>query len=68
MDDRVVIDDDGREQREPVTPAEIERLTALAKEAIGFVEDRGDSVMVMNQSFQPMLDSEPLEPVPVWKD
>lgn len=68
VDDRMVINDDGEEERTPVTPEEIERLTALAKEAIGFDENRGDSVIVFNQSFQPTLDTEPLEPVPMWKD
>jgi len=68
VDDRIVVNQDGEEERTPVTPEEIERLTALAKEAIGFDENRGDSVIVFNQSFQPTLDAEPLEPLPMWKD
>ncbi|MBX2825178.1 MAG: flagellar M-ring protein FliF [Gammaproteobacteria bacterium] len=68
VDDRLVINDDGVEESVPVSQDEIDRLTALAKEAIGFDEGRGDSVIVFNQSFQPTLDSTPLEPVPVWKD
>jgi flagellar M-ring protein FliF len=44
---------------------EIDKLTALVKETIGFNEQRGDSVKVLTAPFQPVKD-EQLE-VPLWK-
>ncbi len=35
----------------PLTPEEVERMTALVKEAIGYDEARGDRVNVMNVAF-----------------
>jgi len=49
------------------TPEEIERLTELVREAIGFDTRRGDSVRVMNSSFlspEPVAD---LPEVPIWE-
>lgn len=39
---------------EPATGPDLESLNQLARSAIGFSSDRGDSVTVMAQSFQPV--------------
>ena len=47
-------------------PEEIEQITALAKEAIGFSQQRGDSLNVANAPFT-AEDAEPLAEPPLWK-
>jgi len=51
----------------PFTPQELQHLTELTKNAVGFNADRGDSVSVVNQSFQrePGLDA--LPETPFWQ-
>jgi flagellar M-ring protein FliF len=51
VDDRVTTDANGTETRQERTPEEISRITQLVKEAIGFSEQRGDSVQVVNAAF-----------------
>lgn len=69
----VVVDDissvakDGTVSVRERTPEEIERLTELVREAIGFDARRGDSVRVMNSSFlspEPVAD---LPEIPIWE-
>ena len=69
----VVVDDistaaaDGSPVVRERTPEEIERLTELVREAVGFDARRGDSVRVMNSSF---LSPEPvaeLPEIPLWE-
>ncbi|MEY2839993.1 MAG: hypothetical protein RJB60_2292 [Pseudomonadota bacterium] len=55
----------GKTTTEPMKQEEIDKLTALVKETIGFNEQRGDSVKVLTAPFQPVKD-EQLE-VPMWK-
>ena len=49
----------------PLTRDEIEKLTALVRESIGFNQERGDSVKVINAPFkvEPVDEDE----VPLWK-
>src|SRR5688572_5932849 len=42
---------DGTVNETAITPEQIENMTRLVKDAIGFNEQRGDSVSVVNQSF-----------------
>ncbi len=51
----------------PYTEAELLRFTELVKSTIGFREDRGDIVEVINSSFQAPDAPEPLPEVPVWE-
>ncbi len=51
VDHRQVVAEDGTVSAEPLAAEEIERMTALAREAIGFDAARGDSVSVINASF-----------------
>ncbi len=56
-------DADGNPQ--PLPPAEIENLTRLVKDAMGYSETRGDSVSVVNSLFST---SDAAAAVPLWKD
>ncbi len=51
----------------PLEKAEIDQITALAREAMGFDEKRGDSLNVVNANF---TEPETIAPValPMWKD
>jgi flagellar M-ring protein FliF len=60
--------DDGKVTQQPLAKEQIEDITRLVKNAVGFDEARGDSVNVVNASFleqsQPELKP---EPVPLWQ-
>ncbi len=55
----------GKTTTVPMTTEELDKLTALVKETIGFNEQRGDSVKVINTPFKLVVE-EPVE-VPFWK-
>ncbi len=57
----------GSEERTKRTPEEIERFTQLVKEAVGFNELRGDSVSVINASFQVPTPPAPLPEPAIWE-
>ena len=50
----------------PLPPEEMEKLTALVQEAVGFKKERGDSVRVVNIPFRAEPKAEP-EATPVWQ-
>ena len=62
---RSVTDAKGVAALQPLSEEEIEKLSALVRESIGFNKDRGDSVKVINAPFQivPLDSSE----MPLWK-
>lgn len=64
VDDRFALES-GQPVRTPLTDAEIERITALVQQAVGFNAERGDRVNVMNASFAPSPFEEPL--LPMWR-
>lgn len=49
------------------TPEELERITQLVKEAIGFNEARGDSVKLINAPFQAPPAPASLPEEPIWE-
>ena len=49
------------------TPEELERITQLVKEAIGFNETRGDSVRLINAPFQAPPPPAPLPEEAIWE-
>lgn len=51
VDDRRVVDDKGNASTQPLTTTELEEVTRLVREAVGFDAARGDSVSVSNVSF-----------------
>src|SRR5688572_14935981 len=60
---------DGKVTETPVPAEQIERLTALVKDAVGFDSTRGDSVNVVNSSFlgeAPAQEGE-MESIPIWE-
>ncbi len=63
---RVTTAPNGKTTSTPLTNDEIDKLTALVQEAIGFSKERGDSVKVINAPFK--ADAIPkAEPLPLWK-
>lgn len=52
IDNRVVTGADGKPATRPVPAEELARYTALVRDVIGFDEQRGDRVQVLNESFQ----------------
>ena len=67
IDDRTETAPDGTITATPRTPEELERFTALVKDAVGFDAERGDSVNVVNAAFTRPGAPEPLPPLPLWK-
>lgn len=61
VDDHQQTDQEGNVTRKPRSEEEIARITGLAKEAIGFNPQRGDSLNVINASFTepPKLEAPP---------
>lgn len=49
----------------PLTPEQIEQMTGLVRETIGFNKERGDSVNLMNTPF--LTSEAPAAAVPLWK-
>jgi flagellar M-ring protein FliF len=63
---RMSTDPKGKAVATPLTPDELEKLTALAQQGIGFNKDRGDSVRVINAPFR--IETVPLaEELPIWQ-
>ena len=49
----------------PLTDAQLEKMTALVRETVGFSQDRGDSVNLMNAPFAPAKVE--ANDTPVWR-
>ncbi len=68
---RTTVDKKGKTQTVPLTQEEVDKLTALVQETVGFNKDRGDSVKVVNAPFQvekPVEDNTPLWKQPEVQD
>lgn len=67
------VNDQGETERVPLTEARLSEITSLVKEAVGFNEERGDSVNVINASFvappemEPMPEASLMDQPWVWK-
>jgi flagellar M-ring protein FliF len=65
--------DEGDSERVPLTEARMAEITSLVKEAVGFNEERGDSLNVLNASFvappemEPMPEASLMEQAWVWR-
>jgi flagellar M-ring protein FliF len=55
----------GKVSTTPLTPEEIEKMTALVRETIGYSQDRGDSVNLMNAPFT--IEAQTAVDLPIWK-
>jgi len=53
----------------PMEQAELDRLSILVRDAVGFDSDRGDSVNIINSEFLPKQEIEPIPPeeLPLWE-
>jgi flagellar M-ring protein FliF len=58
---------DGKQATVALTPAQIEDITRLVKGAVGFDEQRGDSVSVVNAAFHDEHEELTPEAVPIWQ-
>ena len=66
VNQRVNTDAKGKTTSTPLTQDEMDKLTALVEEAIGFDKTRGDSVKVINAPFKAEA-SMKADDVPLWK-
>jgi len=62
---RSVTDPKGKTTQVPLTTEELDKLTALVQESIGFNKERGDSVRVINAPFK--VDPVTVVETPIWK-
>jgi len=63
---RVTTAPNGKTSSTPLSNDEVEKLTSLVQEAIGFSKDRGDSVKLINAPFK--ADAIPkAQDLPIWK-
>ena len=67
VDDRTGTDKKGKDTREARSQEELDRYTALVKDAVGFNAERGDSINVINAAFAPTEPVPAAEPAPVWQ-
>jgi flagellar M-ring protein FliF len=61
----VSADDKGKPTTKALSEQQIEQMTALVRESIGFNKDRGDSVNLMNAPF--LVDVPVVDTTPLWK-
>ena len=65
LNNQVTTDAQGKITSTPLTEAQLEKMTALVRETVGFSQDRGDSVNVVNAPFAAaVVDS---TEIPVWR-
>jgi flagellar M-ring protein FliF len=63
---RTAVDAKGKKTTTPLSPQEIEQLTALVRQGIGFNAERGDSVQVINAPFHTVPEVPQQEPM-LWQ-
>ncbi|MDP3083309.1 MAG: flagellar basal-body MS-ring/collar protein FliF [Rubrivivax sp.] len=63
---RISTDAKGKTVSTPLSAEELENLTALVRQGIGFNQERGDSVRVINAPFR-IEAPIPVEETPIWK-
>lgn len=67
VDERVTVNDQGETVREARTPEEMERLTSLVREAVGYNVARGDTVNVISAAFASPEVVGTLPEQPIWE-
>ena len=60
-----VTDNKGKVENKPLSAEQLEQMTALVRETVGYNKDRGDSVNLMNAPFQPA--TVVADDTPLWK-
>lgn len=67
IDYKTIVSKKGKVTREAISEAELQRLTTLIKEAVGFNESRGDTINLVNTEFLLPEEVEPLPEPPIWE-
>jgi len=69
VDNLRATNDEGNVKETALTPEQLENMTKLVKDAVGFDQARGDSVNVVNASFKGELTPEEVQedPIPLWE-
>lgn len=68
VDYRTEAAEDGTTQRVPLSEEEMQRVEELVREAVGFNEERGDSIRVTNIPFKEVDEVvEAAPPTPIWQ-
>lgn len=69
VDNVRVVGKDGKVTETALTTEQLDRITALVKDAVGFDAARGDSVNVMNSPWrgEPTATEGELEQIPIWQ-
>ncbi|HEX4842769.1 MAG TPA: flagellar basal-body MS-ring/collar protein FliF [Limnobacter sp.] len=62
VNNKTITDNKGAVREVPLTPEEMSQIDSLVKQAIGFDEQRGDAVNVVNQGFTKPTE----ESIPLW--
>jgi flagellar M-ring protein FliF len=69
VDHKPGTDAEGQRVREPWAEAELEHMRALVMEAVGFNEDRGDRINLVNASFREVIEPESSFVAPaIWEE
>jgi flagellar M-ring protein FliF len=69
VDNLRTTDDEGTVTEAAIPAEQLENMTRLVKDAVGFDQSRGDSVNVVNASFKGELQPEdvPVDEIPLWE-
>jgi flagellar M-ring protein FliF len=69
VNNKVTTDAEGKKTEITWTPEEIQRLTTLVRDAVGYDPARGDSINVINTAFLPSTAAEDaqIEELPIWQ-
>ncbi|HUW50935.1 MAG TPA: flagellar basal-body MS-ring/collar protein FliF [Sulfuricella sp.] len=62
-----IVDKDGKVSVKPMAAAEMAQISNLVKEAMGYRQERGDTLNVVNASFSAAAEEIPTA-TPIWKD
>lgn len=65
VNNQITTDDKGKTVSTPLTDIQLEKMTALVRETVGFSKERGDSVNVVNAAFA--LDKPDTSETPLWR-
>lgn len=65
VNNQITTDDKGKTVSTPLTEVQLEKMTALVRETVGFSKERGDSVNVVNAPFA--LDKPDTLETPLWR-
>jgi flagellar M-ring protein FliF len=65
VNNQITTDEKGKTVSTPLTDAQLEKMTALVRETVGFNKERGDSVNVVNAPFA--LDKADTLDTPLWR-